>query len=156
MPLSLLTEEGRVFVLIEGLNNELQKSVKLMQPTTIDEAINVAQRVSATFHTPNQSNPTFTRSNYRQPSTTNRSNSHFNRTTTGSRFAPLAVENVEEVSERQPDSPQCHCEGRTHLTDIEFSYLNAEQKKLYKEKKCFNCKKSGHYSKECRFNSTKE
>jgi hypothetical protein len=117
-------------LVIEGLNNELQKSVKLRQATTIDEAINVAQRVSATFHSPNQSNPTFTRSNYRQPSTTNRSNSHFKRTTTGSRFAPLAVENVEEVSGRQPYSPQCHCEGRTHLTDIEFSYLNAEQKKL--------------------------
>jgi Ty3 transposon capsid-like protein/Zinc knuckle len=150
IPLTLLTEQGRVFVLIEGLNNDLQKSVRLMQPATVDEAINVAQRASATYHAPSPFQQTFTRPNYRHPSTTTRSSSKPNHTTTGSRFAPLVVENVEEVNETQPDSPPGHSEGRTYLTELEFSYLNAEQKKLYREKRCFNCKKIGHFSSECR------
>ena len=33
IPLDLLTESGRVFILIEGLSAEVQKSVRLMQPT---------------------------------------------------------------------------------------------------------------------------
>lgn len=150
IPLTLLTEQGRVFVLIEGLNTELQKSVRLMQPATVDEAINVAQRASATYHTPSLFHQTSTRSNYRHTSPITKSSNQFNRTATGSRFAPLVVENVEEVNETQPNSPSGHSEGRTYLTELEFSYLNAEQKKLYREKRCFNCKKIGHFSSECR------
>ncbi len=159
IPLTLLTEQGRVFVLIEGLNSELQKSVRLMQPATVDEAINVAQRASATYHNPSPFQQTFTRPNHRHFSTTTRSNSQFNRTTTGSRLAPLVVENVEEVhAEGQSDSPQDTIDRGSKPPDADLAYLNAEQRKLYKEKKCFHCKKVGHFSKECRFNSntTKE
>lgn len=152
IPLTLLTEQGRVFMLIEGLNHELQKTVRLMQPNTVDEAINVAQRASVTFHPSSQFHQPFNRSTHRQTSTPTRSSSHFNRATTGSRFAPLSIENVEEVhAEGQSDSPQ-------DPPEADLAYLNAEQRKLYKEKKCFHCKKIGHWSKECRSNpnTTKE
>jgi Ty3 transposon capsid-like protein len=159
IPLTLLTEQGRVFVLIEGLNNDLQKSVILIQPATVDEAIIIAQRASATYHAQSPFQQTFTRPNYRHPSTTTRSSSQFNRATTGSRFVPLIVENVEEVhAEGQSDSPQYPTYRGSHPPDADLTYLNAEQRKLYKEKKCFFCKKVGHWTKECRFNpnTTKE
>lgn len=146
IPLTLLTEQGRVFMLIEGLNHELQKAVRLMQPNTVDEAINVAQRASVTFHPSSQSHQPFNRSINHQTPITTRASSHFNRTTTGSRFAPLIVENMEEVqAEGQSDFPQ-------DPLDTDLAYLNAEQRKLYKEKKCFHCKKIGHWSRDCRFN----
>jgi Ty3 transposon capsid-like protein len=45
IPLQLLSEKGRLFHLVEGLNTELQTAVKLMQPTTVEEAITIAQRM---------------------------------------------------------------------------------------------------------------
>lgn len=156
IPLTLLTEQGRVFMLIEGLNQELQKAVRLMQPSTVDEAINVAQRANVTFHPSNQTHQPFIRSINRQPSTTTRVGSNFNQTTTGSRFTPLSVENVEEVhAEGQPDFPLDSTDRGNSPPDTDLAYLNAEQRKLYKEKKCFHCKKIGHWSKECRFNPNK-
>lgn len=40
--------------------------------------------------------------------------------------------------------------GQHELTEMELSYLSAEQKKLYKEGRCFKCKKIGHRSGDCR------
>ena len=159
IPLTLLTEQGRVFMLIEGLNHELQKAVRLMQPTTVDEAINVAERASVTFHPSSQFHQPFNRSINRQASTTTRTSSQFNRAATGSRFAPLIVENVEEVyPEGQYDSPQYPNYRGSQPQEADLTYLNAEQRKLYKEKRCFHCKKVGHWSRECRYNlnTTKE
>jgi len=150
IPPSLLTEEGRIFVLIEGLNAELQKSVRLMQPATVDEAINVAQRVGSTVQPSNNFNSSFNRTPYRQPSTVNRSNSQFNRSTTGSRFAPLLIENMEEDSNLPVDSHRSLAIRRRSLTDYEFSFLNAEQKQLYRDNKCFHCKRTGHLKKDCK------
>jgi Ty3 transposon capsid-like protein/Zinc knuckle len=153
IPLTLLTEQGRVFMFIEGLNQELQKAVRLMQPNTVDEAISIAQRASATSTTPTPPYQSFNRPTYRQPSNPVRSNSQFNRSTTGNRFAPLMLENMEEEATDRLFDPPPSCNERRRLADLETSYLNTEERRLYKENKCFRCKKRGHISKECRSNS---
>ena len=152
IPFELLSEPGRTFVFTEGLSNELQKSVRLMQPSTLDEAIGVAQRASIAVHPVSQSFQSNNRQFYRQPSTTAvRSSSQIPRAATGSRFTTLAVENVEDVSQPKAEdiefSPQ---EESGSANDIECSVLTAEQRKLYKENKCFKCKRVGHRSRECR------
>jgi Ty3 transposon capsid-like protein len=158
IPFELLPEAGRVFLLIEGLNPELQKSVRLVQPTTLDEAIGIAQRVSVMHQPPRQSNRSPPRPPHRQPSTTNRSNSQLNRTATGSRFAPLTVENIEETSLPSTESAENAYEDEGSTSEVDLSYLNAEQKKLYQDGRCFKCKQKGHRGKDCRSTnkSTKE
>jgi hypothetical protein len=159
VPTRLLTEDARVLLLIEGLNRELQKSVKLMQPATLDEAIGVAQRASAISQPAGQFTQSFSRQPYHQASTTTRSSSQLSRTASGNRFAALTVENIEDV--RPPsieDTDYLSQEGENAANELQVSYLTAEQKQLYKEKKCFKCKRFGHFGKDCRSTtgSTKE
>lgn len=151
IPHSLLTESGRVFHFIEGLVPELQKSVKLMQPLTVDEAIGISQRASVNSQALRPFNPSFNRQPHRQNTIpfSNRTSSQAQRTMSGSRFAPITVENIEETDTFSNDNAEGEL-GQHELTEMELSYLSAEQKKLYKEGRCFKCKKIGHRSGDCR------
>ena len=153
IPFELLSESGRVFMLIEGLHPELQKSVRLVQPTTLDEAISIAQRVSVFNPSPNPFSRSPSRPLYRQPSTILRSNSQFHRAATGNRFAPLVVENIETTSSFPNDFTHETDEGENSTNELECSYMNTEQKKLFKERKCFKCKRVGHHRHQCPTNS---
>lgn len=149
IPFELLPEPGRVFMLIEGLNPELQKSVRLVPPTTLDEAIGIAQRVSVVHQPSNHFKQSLPLPPYRQASTTVRSNSQFNRTATGNRFSPLSVENMETVPSSPNDFLEELHEGENPTNELDCSYMNAEQKKLFREKKCFKCKQVGHHRHQC-------
>ena len=150
VPPELLPEPTRIFVFTEGLSNELQKSVRLMQPATLDEAIGVAQRASVNLQ---PVGPFFQPSNrypYRQPSTMARTSSQINRAASGSRFAPLMVENIENMTQPTVDNTELNyhnTEGTT--SDVECSALTTEQRKLFKENKCFKCKRVGHRINDC-------
>jgi hypothetical protein len=159
IPLEIMSEHMRIMFFTEGLNQELQRSVKLMKPKTLDEAINVAQTASAIDQYGGQSTQSINRQPSRQVSTVVRSTSRINRASSGSRFAPLSVENIED--EGQPiveDTYSLRNEGENTLSELECSYLNSEQKKLLKEGRCFKCKRFGHLAKDCRsaISSTKE
>jgi hypothetical protein len=150
VPSELLPEPTRIFVFTEGLNNELQKSVRLMQPTTLDEAIGVAQRASVTLQPVSQFFQPSNRYSHRQPSTMARASSQINRAASGSRFAPLMVENMEDVTQPNVNYSELnygHTEGTT--SDVECSALTAEQRKLFRENKCFKCKRVGHRLNDC-------
>ena len=152
IPFTTLPEAGRTFVFIAGLNQELQKAVKMQQPTTLEQAMNLAQRASGLNQTSSQFNSSFNRPFNRQSSTMGRSSSQLHRTATGSRFSPLVVENVEEASEqvgRNAALKQSEEEGQTSDFDLECSALTAEQKKLYREGRCFKCKQKGHLGRDC-------
>jgi hypothetical protein len=154
IPFELLSEAGRVFMLIEGLNPEVQKSVRLVQPTTLDEAISIAQRVSIMHPTLNPFNRSPPRPFHRQPSTTVRANSQLNRTATGNRFLPLSVENMEATPSFPNDFTEETAEGENSTNEWDCFYMNAEQKKLFKERKCFKCKRVGHHRHQCTTAST--
>lgn len=152
IPLELLPEPARVFVFTEGLTNELQKSVKLLQPGTLDEAIGVAQRASVAFQPVGQFTPSNRRPFNRQPSTMARSSSQLYRAATGSRFSPLAIENIEEESEqtvRNTALSQLEEGGQTSEGECSCSALTAEQRRLFQENKCFSCRRVGHRSRWC-------
>jgi hypothetical protein len=150
VPSELLPEPTRIFIFTEGLSSELQKSVRLMQPKSLDEAIGVAQRASVTLQPVGQFFQSVNRPFHRQPSTTGRAPSQIYRNPSGSRFAPLMVENMEEVARQTVDHSELsyqNAEGSS--SDAECSALTSEQRKLFKENKCFKCKRVGHRSIHC-------
>lgn len=160
IPLETMSEHVRIMFFTEGLNQELQRAVKLMKPKTVDEAINVAQTASAINQYGGQATQSFNRQPSRQVSTAVRTTSRINRAFAESRFAtPLSVENIED--EGQPivdDIYHLRNEGENTVSELECSYLNSEQKKLLKEGRCFKCKRFGHLAKDCRssISSTKD
>jgi len=122
-----------------------------MQPLTVDEAIGIAQQTSVNSQTLRPFTQSFNRQPHRQNTIpfSNRTSSQAQRTMSGSRFAPLTVENIEETEALSNDNAEGEI-GQQELTEMELSYLSAEQKKLYKEGRCFKCKKVGHRSSDCR------
>lgn len=149
IPVTLLPHSTRVFLFIEGLTTELQKAVQLMEPTTVDQAMAIAQRTSINSQFTKAGNPPFQRTPYRQNSSFNRSNSQTQRTVSN-RFAPLSVENIEEAESDPIGKLEEGESWPLECGEVELSYMNAEQRKLFKEGKCFKCKKAGHRSFDCR------
>lgn len=150
VPAELLPEPTRIFVFTEGLNNEIQKSVRLMQPNTLDEAIGVAQRASVTLQPVGQLFNSGNHYPYRAPSTMGRTSSQGSRSASGNRFAPLMVENIEDANRFPIDNVALDSrDAEGTASDFECSALTTEQRKLFRENKCFKCKRVGHRINEC-------
>ena len=156
VPLDLMNERARVVNFVKGLNVELQKAVKMMQSATLEDAISLANRagsVDSFVQTPHHTSQ-------RQVSSFHQSLNPLKRMASGNRFTPLLVENIEEVlSEPVTEEAKImQLDSGDATKELDFSYLNAEQKRLFKENRCFTCKKVGHTSRDCRFAkaSTKE
>jgi len=141
IPFSLLSKEARVLQFVDGLNFDLQKVVKSMRPANIEDAINFAQSIGSIGYKQigmNYNNRDYQTGTNRQPQPTFR---HYN---SGTRNQPIELENVTTV-ETQEDNFN---ESIDNLT-IDLSFLTTEQRQLYKEGKCFNCKKTGHRGRDC-------
>lgn len=153
IPIDLLPEQARVLMFLKGLSPTLQTHVRMMQPETLDDAMNHAQRASQSiqpavfigsssgFNRDRQSGVSRTSSNFNQ----------FHNPTSGSRFAPIMIENIENQHEQDvhqsPTVMRVTSPAGSDTTSLQ--YLSAEQKKLYQENRCFKCRKVGHQSREC-------
>jgi Ty3 transposon capsid-like protein len=152
IPKELVSEQGRILLFTEGLKGDPQKAVKLLQPTTLEEAISTAQRGNVNAY-PSQSNPPAHSQPNRQPSTLSRSSTQVHRSTSANRHQALAMDNVEEMSPPlagYPESDGGNGDGEDDVSELDCSYMNAEQKKLFKEKRCFKCKQVGHHRHRCK------
>ncbi len=155
IPANLLPQEARLLYFIDGLAIDLQKHVKSMRPESIEEAINFAQSIGNVGYTQGgmnnngRNNQSYTHS---QRQLQQQSHNH----SVGSRNQPIYLENVNtEVSEVDSSvsvsSSSPHEQLLSH-TGIDLSFLTAEQKKLFKEGRCFRCKQAGHRRSECKDN----
>jgi hypothetical protein len=143
---------------VEGLSTDLQKHVKTMRPKTIEDAINFAQSIGSVSYTPSENN---NHNRESQSSNNRQASQQFHSRNVGTRVQPIYLENVNtEVS--KDDRKVGVCSPRPSMTvtsptssfaqssRIDLSYLNEEQRRLFNEGRCFNCKQTGHRRRECR------
>ena len=149
IPFSLLPKEARVLYFVEGLNTELQRHVKTMRPKTMEDAINFAQSIGSVSYMPSGNN---NHNRESQSSNNRQASQQFYSKNVGTRGQPIYLESVNtEVS--NPRSAMTVTSPTSSLTQssrIDLSYLNVEQRKLFNEGRCFNCKQTGHRRRECR------
>jgi Ty3 transposon capsid-like protein len=156
IPASLLPKEARLLYFIDELTIDLQRHVKAMRPESMEDAINFAQSIG---------NVGYTQGGMSNNSRDNQSYSHsqrqpqlqFHNHGMGTRNQPIYLENVHaEASEVDSNvgvsspRPWMTVTSPTESSNWgELSYLTMEQRKLYKEGRCFNCKQMGHRRNVC-------
>jgi len=138
IPFSLLSKEARVLQFVDGLNFDLQKVVKSMRPASIEDVINFAQSIGSIGY--KQMGTNYNNRDY-QPTINRQAQPTFRHFNSGTKIQPIELENVntEETQEDNFNEP-------SENLNIDFSFLTMEQRQLFKEGKCFNCKKIGHRS----------
>jgi len=147
VPYSLFPEEARALTFIHNLKPELGKLVSSQNPTTIREAISIAQKVDGFKTTTNyRVNPpqnqrlTFSRRSSivsqgdRRPSSITCNNDEIGSYSNGKQLNAI----VTDISNEE--SPYHYL----------LSQLTEEQKRLMQENRCFKCKQVGHRLSECR------
>jgi hypothetical protein len=141
IPFSLLSKEARVLQFIDGLNFDLQKVVKSMRPANLEDAINFAQSIGSIGY--KQMGTSYNNRDY-QPTTNRQTQPTFRYNNSGTRNQPIELENVNS-EETQED----HVNDSMDNLNIDLSFLTMEQRQLFKEGRCFNCKKIGHRGRNC-------
>ena len=125
IPNALLPEATKVFMFLKGLVPTLQSHVKMMQPSTIDEAITQAERAGTINYAaqsssgPNRDRRSFGGRTPQQPGFAGQ----------GSRFAPIAIDNVQQENGAEGQSPvRMTVTSPTGSSDasagIDLSYMN--------------------------------
>lgn len=165
IPTSLLPKEARLLYFIDGLIIDLQKHVKAMKPESIEDAINFAQSIGNVGYTQGGMNNN-NRNNQAYNHSQRQQQQQFHNHSMGTRTQPIYLENVNtEVSEVDNNvgvsapRPWMTVTSPTESSNnSELAYLTMEQKKLFREGRCFKCKQIGHRRNECSrsFNQKKE
>ena len=157
IPLDLISEKARIVLFLKGLKTNIGSVVMNANPITLQQAINVAQRQSefARSDEITQFSSTYKR---------NWSSSQIGRNYSFDRprsRGSLAISNgrssqLSATSEHEEETGlnDRETEGQIMSSSSSENTLNAvqwneEQKRLFRENKCFNCKRVGHQIRHC-------
>jgi len=172
IPIEAVSEESMVTFFINGLRPNIRNIVALKEPRNLQEAIHAAQRfgdfkVAQCFgevtDNNNRSNP---QSNYNRMWRGNSSNAipvgrnyNFNNVKTrgSTTISNRHSSHLNAMSELEGEigTDDYEVEGRAQHSSTRDNLVNGvhwddEKKRLYVENRCFNCKGTGHFTRQCK------
>lgn len=132
-----MAEADKVFIFQRGLKPFIAREVDLREPYTLTDAMNYAIRADA------RNSLLFKKSAFGE-------NNYANRVQ-GSRSIPMEVDNINMEQSEEDVSMSVNATYAERSSQVKRPEISdADRERCMKERRCFNCKKVGHSSKQCR------
>jgi hypothetical protein len=132
-----MAEADKIFAFQRGLKPFIAREVDLREPYTLTDAMNYAIRADA------RNSLLFKKSAFGDNSYSNK--------VQFSRPVPMEVDNLNMEQSDEEESVSVNATYAQRSSQVKrFEISDADRERCMKERRCFNCKKVGHSSKQCR------
>jgi hypothetical protein len=132
-----MAEADKIFAFQRGLKPYIAREVDLREPYTLTDAMNFAIRADA------RNSLLFKQSSF--------NSNNYNNRALGNRPIPMEVDNLHMELSDEDESVSVNATYAQRSSQVKYPKISdADRERCMKERRCFNCKKTGHSSKQCR------